>query len=299
MGFISRVGVGFSLSKEQLLLYAASAPFLRSENVREQFFQSLFIIRTNTTKVPEKARWLNDRQKHIATARITIDRGDGEYTKVSVSQSMKFLLDWKLAVYCMQYYVCASSVYSLAYFTPVILKDGLGFNQALSLILTSPPYIFTILMTIGLSRFSDKVRLRWPFMVGQSITAIVGLLIILYVKAPGGRLFGIFLAVFGTQANVPATLAYGQNQTVRQEKRGIVSAAMITIGAAGGVTGSTIFRAQDAPLYLPGMWTTIAMQVAYSIGTYAMSMYLKRKNKQVDEGKVTALEGVEGFRYAP
>jgi hypothetical protein len=29
---------------------------------------------------------------------------------------------------------------------------------------------------------------------------------------------------------------------------------MIAVGAAGGVTGSTIFRAQDAPMYLPGMW---------------------------------------------
>jgi hypothetical protein len=253
----------------------------------------------NVCAVPEKARWLSDRQKHIAKARITADRGDGEYAHVSLSQSLKFLLDWKLGVYCLQYYVCASSVYSLAYFIPVILKDGLGFNQALSLILTSPPYIFTIIMTVGLSRLSDKVRLRWPFMIGQSMTGVVGLLIILYTKPPGVRLFGTFLAVFGTQANLPATLAYGQNQTVRQEKRGIVSAAMITIGAAGGVTGSTIFRAQDAPLYLPGMWATIAMQVAYSVGTFAMSMYLKRKNREVDEGKIAALEGVEGFRYAP
>lgn len=250
-------------------------------------------------KVPEKAIWLNDRQKHVAKARITVDRGDGEYTRVSTFQSLKFLLDWKLGVYCLQYFVCASSVYSLAYFIPVILKDGLGFSQALSLILTSPPYIFTIIMTVGLSWLSDRVRLRWPFMVGQSITAIVGLLIILYTKPPGIRLFGTFLAVFGTQANIPATLAYGQNQTVRQEKRGIVSAAMITMGAAGGVTGSTIFRAQDAPLYLPGMWTTIALQVAYSLGTLAMSMYLQRKNKQLDEGKVDDLEGVVGFRYAP
>ena len=58
----------------------------------------------------------------------------------------------------------------------------------------------------------------------------------------------MFLAVWGTQANVPATLAYGQNQTARIDKRGVVSAAMISIGAAGGVAGSTIFRSQDAPV---------------------------------------------------
>jgi hypothetical protein len=63
----------------------------------------------------------------------------------------------------------------------------------------------------------------------------------------------MFLAVFSTQSNVyvlpmldcpqlitanilsPTALAYDQNQTARLEKKSIVSATMITIGAAGGV----------------------------------------------------------------
>lgn len=73
---------------------------------------------------------------------------------------------------------------------------------------------------------------------------------------------------------------------------------MITVGAAGGITGSTIFRAQDAPLYLPGMWATIAMQILYFFGTMAMSYHFKRKNREADE-KDIVLEGVHGFRYAP
>lgn len=81
---------------------------------------------------------------------------------------------------CLQYYVCASSVYSLAYFLPVILRDGLGFDYKLSLILTSPPYvstpvkihftyhnwsslqIATIFFSLIMARLSDKYRLRWP-----------------------------------------------------------------------------------------------------------------------------------------
>lgn len=127
---------------------------------------------------------------------------------------------------------------------------------------------------------------------------ITGLLIVLYAKPPGVRLFGTFLAVFGTQANVPGSLAYGQNQTALPQKKGLVAAAMITAGAAGGITGSTIFRAQDAPRYFPGMWATIGMQFFYLFGTMAMSFYLKRRNREADE-KGVVLEGVQGFRYAP
>lgn len=77
-----------------------------------------------------------------------------------------------------------------------------------------------------------------------------------------------------------------------------MSAVMITMGAAGGVCGSTIFRSQDAPRYMPGMWTTVVMILAYACITFSMSMYFKKQNRLADEGKRPALEGVEGFRYA-
>lgn len=47
------------------------------------------------------------------------------------------------------------------------------------------------------------------------------------------------------------------------------------------------------------MWATISMQILYSILTLCMSMHFKRMNRLADEGKKLALEGVEGFRYAP
>lgn len=78
----------------------------------------------------------------------------------------------------------------------------------------------------------------------------------------------------------------------------MVAAAMISAGALGGVCGSTIFRKQDAPDYLPGMWATIAMQLLHLILTFAMSWHFKRQNARADRGEVV-LEGVEGFRYAP
>jgi hypothetical protein len=40
--------------------------------------------------------------------------------------------------------------------------------------------------------------------------------------------------------------------------------------------------------------------LAYTIGTFLMSMYFKRQNRLADEGKIPDnLEGVPGFRYAP
>ncbi|QDS73142.1 hypothetical protein FKW77_001768 [Venturia effusa] len=205
---------------------------------------------------PENAKWLSNRQRHVALARVQTDKAARNFEHPGFMQALRMLFDWKLAIYCLQYFIAASSVYSLAYFFPIILRQGMGFGYAKAQLLTSPPYVFAIIASMTMAWISDKWRVRWALLLrsilcAQALFAIIGLLLILYVDVVGARYFGMFLAVFGTQANVPGTLAYGQNQTAKLEKRGIISAAMITIGAAGGVAGSTIFRSQDAPEYLP------------------------------------------------
>lgn len=196
-----------------------------------------------------------------------------------------------------KYFIAASSVYSLAFFKPIILSEGMGFGYAKAQLLSSPPYIFAIIASIAAAWVSDKIRLRWVILNFQALIATIGLLIVLYTTAPGVRYFGIFLATYGTPANVPGTITYGQNQVGRLEKKGIIAAAMISAGALGGVCGSTIFRDQDAPLYLPGMWVTIGLQMMHLVITFCLSMYFRRQNKKADGGAV--LEGVPGFRYAP
>ncbi|OAL54562.1 MFS general substrate transporter [Pyrenochaeta sp. DS3sAY3a] len=248
---------------------------------------------------PEKVKFLTERQKHIAVTRVSLERAGAHKEHATFAESLKMLWDWKLGLYSMQYFVAASSVYSLAFFQPIILRQGMGFSYVKAQLLSSPPYIFTVFASLATSWISDKIRLRWPILVGQSVIAIVGLLIVLYGGAPGVRYFGLFLATWGTQGNVPATLAYGSNQTAKVQKRAVVAAAMISVGALGGITGSTIFQAKDAPKYIPGMWATISMQFLYSIVTLCLSFHFKRLNRLADEGKRPALEGVEGFRYAP
>ncbi|KAF5234312.1 hypothetical protein FAUST_7697 [Fusarium austroamericanum] len=237
---------------------------------------------------PEKSTWLSERERHIAIRRVANDNAGRDYEHLNWKKQLKLLKDWKVAVY----------IYSLGYFLPLILRESLGFSYTKAQLLFSPPYIFCIIMSILSGWVSDRLRIRWIFLVVQAAIGIAGLFIILFVHSPYIRYFGVFLGVWGIQANVPVTLAYGANNAADPAKKGIISAAMITAGALGGITGSTIFRVQDAPRYLPGMGTTIAFQALYIVLTAGMSYYFKRKNREADE-KGTILEGVPGFRYAP
>ena len=252
---------------------------------------------------PERTSFLTARQKQIALERVKVDKTGGDVVHPTMKQCMVMLCDWKLMLYGIQYFISASSVYSLAFFKPIILRQGMGFSYAKSQLLSSPPYVFAVFASLGMAYLSDKIRMRWPIMVAQAVVGIIGLLIVLYASPPGVRYFGLFLAIYGCQANIPATLAYGNNQTGRSEKKGVVAAVMISFGAIGGITGSTIFRAQDAPRYMPGMWSTVCVLMLHIVITLSLSWYFKIQNKLANEaearGDEYVLEKTPGFRYAP
>jgi sugar phosphate permease len=113
------------------------------------------------------------------------------------------LADWKLLLYALMYFIQASSVYSLAFFAPIILMQGLGFEYAKAQLLSSPPYVFTIFASIAGAWVSDKMKMRWPVLTFQALVAIVGLLVVLYAQPPAARYFGLFLATYGTQGQHP------------------------------------------------------------------------------------------------
>lgn len=197
---------------------------------------------------PERTTFLSPRQKQIALQRVKIDKTSQEIVHPTMKQTLVLLCDWKLALFGIQYFIAASSVYSLAFFKPIILRQGMGFSYAKAQLLSSPPYVFAVFASLAMAYVSDKIRMRWPIMCTQAVIGIIGLLVILYAKLPGVRYFGLYLAIYGCQANIPATLAYGNNQTGRAEKKGVVAAAMISFGACGGIAGKS-FTSQFSRRY--------------------------------------------------
>lgn len=153
----------------------------------------------NSLIISHQVRFLNERQKYIALKRVKSETSSVEIVHPTAKQTLGMLLDWKLLTYGFMYFIQASSVYSLAFFAPIILRQGLGFTYAKAQLLSSPPYVFTIFASIAGAWVSDKIKMRWPVMITQSAIGIIGLLVVLYAKPPGVRYFGLFLATYGTQ----------------------------------------------------------------------------------------------------
>jgi uncharacterized BrkB/YihY/UPF0761 family membrane protein len=98
--------------------------------------------------------------------------------------------------------------YAIALFLPIILKDNMGFNTAQALCLTAPPQIAAILVMLAFAYFSDKWKLRWPFVFANGCFALIGCGLLGWTKVVGVRYFGAFLVAVGANANVPANLTW-------------------------------------------------------------------------------------------
>lgn len=176
-----------------------------------------------------------------------------------------------------------------------ILQGG-GYSTLLSLALPAPVYVFGGLTTFLAAWASDRFRLRAPFIAGSALICLAGLLIVGYADTIAVRFFGSFLVVGGSQANVPAVLAYAANNVLGHSKRAIMSAVVIGMGGVGGILASTVYRQVDYPRYLNGLWTTVGCQLLILVLVGALTVHARKKNRAADEGRAV-IEGVERFRY--
>ena len=105
----------------------------------------------------------------------------------------------------------------------------------------------------SMSWIGDRYRVRAIILVGNSAISIIGLPIMAFASNTGVKYFGVFIAVAGVNANIPACMAYQANNIRGQWKRAFCSATLTGLGGIGGIAGSLVFRSQDAPRYIPGL----------------------------------------------
>ena len=191
----------------------------------------------------------------------------------------------------------AVPAYALAYFLPIILK-GMGYSTGMAQIMSSLPYIPAVVVGLTLAWWADKTHLRAPFIALGAVLVIVGLSMTAYSTRHAIRYFGVFIALAGSQNNIPAVLAYQANNIRMNSKRSVSSALQIGFGAIGGVFASTVFREKDAPNYRNGLWATIGTQLLTLLFLACMTAYFKKKNRQHKEGTLDKLlENHPEFTY--
>ncbi|KAF7376274.1 putative transporter C11D3.18C [Mycena sanguinolenta] len=201
--------------------------------------------------------------------------------------------DWTIWACAFMFMSATMPAYAIGYFVTIIL-NSMGWGVRASLLLATPPYVFAAISCFIFAWMSDKAKKRAPFIAVQALLTITGITITGFAKQNGPRYLGLFVANAGASGCIPAILAYASssNNLVSHSKRAVSTAVVISAGGVGGIFATTVFREQDFPRYLNGIWATIGCQILMLVLLSLTSWNFIRKNRLSGAGKLDGpLEG--------
>lgn len=123
--------------------------------------------------------------------------------------------------------------YGIALFTPTIIND-LGFSAANAELLSAPPFLAGCITTILFGIYSDKRKIRGPFVTGCALVGLIGYVILYTQTSPGISYFGTVLTAMGVFPCIPIDLAWITSNAGGDIKRGVAIAMVNGFGNLGG-----------------------------------------------------------------
>ncbi|KAF3920477.1 hypothetical protein ABW20_dc0106454 [Dactylellina cionopaga] len=241
-------------------------------------------------------KFLNKAEVNYVIQKIEADRGDAQIEEFNLKRFLSGGKDIKIYFLGSIYGLSAVVTYALAFFLPIILRQGMGFSISQSLLLTIPPYACNFVWLYITGIVSDKYRSRGPVIIFNCLLEIMGVVLIGWSPTNASKYTGVFFCCIGASANVPLALTYQANNIRGQWKRALSSATIVIWGAIGGIAGSLVFRPQDAPTYHPGLYAALVAATITILNTCGLMAYFKWANNKADRGEMI-LEESEEFRY--
>lgn len=240
--------------------------------------------------------FLSEKEAAFIVATIEKDRHDAIPEQFNIGKYMKNAADLKIWGFAALFGLTTTVTYAIAYFLPIILKDGMGFNTAEAQCLIAPPYVLAAIVMFAFAWAGDKWHIRSPFVIANGCMGLLGLGLMGFASNVGVRYFGVFLATTAANANVPCVLTWQANNIRGQWKRALCSATLVGAGGIGGIIGGTVFRTQDAPEYVPGIIACMIAAGLIVVIALALDLKFMRANKRAASGG-KPIEGLVGFRY--
>lgn len=134
--------------------------------------------------------FLTQREIDYVIARVNEDRGDAQAESFTFARFLRPALDIKVWGFAVMFCCTTTMAYAIAYFLPIILNEGMGFNIAASQCLVAPPYVWGGLLIYLESWIGDKYHMRGPQILVNCCLGITGLAIMGWTQANGVRYFG-------------------------------------------------------------------------------------------------------------
>ncbi|TDL15167.1 MFS general substrate transporter [Rickenella mellea] len=248
-------------------------------------FQVMWIL----PDYPNNTRWLSSEERLLAQARIAEDAGeaDQDTAEDTAFSGLKMAIkDYRVIIFALMGAAVQVSGSFINFFPT--LTATLGFNTTTTLLLVAPPWLFAAFICVINALHADKTGERFFHTVGPWWVNLVGYIIALSTSNVGARYFSTFLMAI-SYCSLP--LVWVANTVPRPPAKRAAAIGIVNgVTNIGNLAGTYAWNAKWGPEYHTSMEVGLAAIVVSSTLAFVMRTLLVRKNRQLDEDEVGALQ---------
>ncbi|KAF2475581.1 MFS general substrate transporter [Lindgomyces ingoldianus] len=249
-------------------------------------FLSLFIWKLLPDS-PETARFLTQEERDFLVNRLAEETGTGHgrvtnQDKIQKHHILAGLSDWKVWAAVVIFWGNTVGVYGFTATVPTVIQQ-LGYSAANAQLLTIPIYVFASIVTLIFAFWSDFRQARSPFIVAGYCIAACGFiaqLAIPHPKYPGLTYGFLFPVAAGLYCPFICLVCWIANNLAPSSKRAVGMALLISVGNMGGIMGSNIYIAREAPKYHTGFGVSLTMVCCAILMTFVLRWGYTRENNK-------------------
>ncbi|KAJ0337656.1 hypothetical protein COL922a_006550 [Colletotrichum nupharicola] len=233
---------------------------------------------------PSMTRWLRPTERAVAEWRLIQDAGQVDEDEEAWSHGFKLAFkDWRVYIFAAMFF-CLQVAAATSNFFPSVVQT-LGYNRVVTLLLTAPPYILGLIISVVNNWSADRLNNSSFHVIWPLALAIIGFVVAASTLQVGPRYFAMMLMVGGGHGANAVVLAWAQKTMLRPRiKRAAAVAFVNAFGNISQVWTSYLYPDTDKPRYVLAMSVNSAFALGTIILALAMRIILQRANKKLDSG---------------
>lgn len=252
---------------------------------------------------PGTTSWLNEEEQAYAQWRLIHDAGEADDTEAgNISEALRLVLtDPRIYLFTLLQHTSLLSQ-NFQYFFPTIVQT-LGYGNIETLLITTPVWIATFLVSLVVTWTSGKTNDRSIHIVLLMLVSVAGAIICTATTNLGARFFAMFLMPMGAVSAYQIIIAWVANSFPRPlVKRSAAIAIANMLGNTASIYGSYMWPSSSGPRYIPGGGATAGVALLVAVLAMVIRMVHAKMNRQLQEQEESNENGETsqhpvGFRY--
>ena len=229
------------------------------------------------------AKFLNEDEKSLAFHRIQVDSSSVVAEEFNLKEALSIFKQPTSYAFLSIEICLGVPLQSVALFLPQIIQR-LGYSTVKTNLYTVAPNVTGAVMLLVLAFASDRVRLRFPFIVLGYAFTFIGFIIYAAINDVESELqlayFATFMMCWGTSAPSVLLSTWYNNNIAHEGRRVTLTSVGVPLANVMGLVASNIFQQKDAPKYTPALITAACFGATGALITACLGLFMILDNRR-------------------